>query len=173
MWFQPLNLRDNLLNYNTDKKSNFWLKTNTIFFPYEFDLSLFSLQYNHVISGFKNIITNFHEATQNAVQWYWICETSCKEITWFATKFCIRVWFCPGSRAKQNSYHWNPLIFPKFLGQHDLSWKFFIITMDTGVEISLFSVYCKFKGSRSQRNLVKPGKKTFFFMQLARCVNIW
>ena len=124
-WFQPSNLRDNLLNYNTDTKSNFWLKTNTIFFLYEFDLSLFSLQYNHVISGFKNIITNFHEATQNAVQWYWICETSCKEITWFATKFCIRVWFCPGSRAKQTSYRWNPIIFPKFLSQNDLSWKFF------------------------------------------------
>ena len=49
--------------------------------------------------------------------------------------------------------------------------NFYILTMDTGVEISFFSVYCKF-GSRSQRNFVKPGKKTFFFMQLARCVYI-
>ena len=53
-----------------------------------------------------------------------------------------------------------------------LKLKFYILTTDTGVEISFFSVYCKFKGSRSQRNFVKPGKKTFFFMQLARCVNI-
>ena len=30
-------------------------------------------------------------------------------------------WFCPGSQAKQNSYRWNPIIFPKFLSQHDLS----------------------------------------------------
>ena len=67
MWFQPSNLRDNLLNYNTGTKSNFWLKTNTIFFLYEFDLSLFSLKYNHVISIFKSIFINFHEDTRNAL----------------------------------------------------------------------------------------------------------
>lgn len=66
MWFQPANVRDNLLITTVDTKSNFWLKTNTIFFLYEFDLSLFTLQYNHVISIFKNIIIDFHEDTQNA-----------------------------------------------------------------------------------------------------------
>ena len=114
MWFQPSNLRDNLLNYNTDTKSNFWLKTNIIFFLYEFDLSLFSLQYNHVISGFKNIITNFHEATQNAVQWYWICETSCKEITWFATSSAYEFGFA--QVRGQNKLHIAEiqLFFPNF-----------------------------------------------------------
>ena len=52
-----------------------------------------------MISIFKSIFINFHEETQNAVQWYWICETSCKEITWFATKFCI------------------PLVLPRFAGK--------------------------------------------------------
>ena len=118
MWFQPLNLRDNLLNYNTDKKSNFWLKTNTIFFLYEFDLSLFSLQYNHVISGFKNIITNFHEATQNAVQWYWSVKRHARRSRDLRQNSAYR-WFCPGSQAKQNSYRWNPITFLKFLSQHD------------------------------------------------------
>lgn len=64
------------------------------------------------------------------------------------------------------------LFFPNFSVNTTKVENFYILTMDTGVEISLFSVYCKFKGSRSQRNFVKPGKKTFFFMQLARCVNI-
>ena len=164
MWFQPSNLRDNLLNYNTDTKSNFWLKTNTIFFLYEFDLSLFSLQYNHVISGFKNIITNFHEATQNA---------HARRSRDLRQNSAYEFGFAQFRR--QNKIHITEiqLLFPNFSVNTTKVENFYILTTDTGVEISLFSVYCKFKGSRSQRNFVKPGKKTFFFMQLARCVNIW
>ena len=64
------------------------------------------------------------------------------------------------------------LFFPNFSVNTTKVENFYILTMDTGVEISFFSVYCKFKGRRSQRNCVKPGKKTIFFMQHARCVNI-
>ena len=64
------------------------------------------------------------------------------------------------------------LLFPNFSVNTTKVENFYILTKDTGVEISFFSVYCKLKGSRSQRNFVKPGKKTFFFMQHARCVNI-
>ena len=74
----------------------------------------------------------------------------------------------------QNKIHIAEIqLFSQISQSTRLKLKIFLLLLWTPVsEISFFSVYCKFKGSRSQRNLVKPGKKTFFFMQLARCVNI-
>lgn len=139
-WFQPSNLRDNLLNYNTDTKSNFWLKTNIIFFLYEFDLSLFTLQYNYVISIFKSIFINFHEETQNAVQWYWICETSCKEITWFATKFCIPL-VLPSFAGKTKFISLKSNYFSQISQSTRLKLKIFLLLLWTPVLKYRFSLY--------------------------------
>ena len=173
MWFQPSNLRDNLLNYNTDTKSNFWLKTNTIFFLYEFDLSLFTLQYNHVISIFKSIFINFHEDTRNALPVILNLWNVMQGDHVICDKILHTVGFAQVRRWNKIHISEIQLFFPNFSVNTTKVENFYILTVDTGVEISFFSVYCKLKGSRSQRNFVKPGKKTFFFMQLARCVNIW
>ena len=167
-WFQPSNVRDNFLITTVDTKSNFWLKTNTIFFLCEFDLSLFSLQYNHVISIFK--ISRGHTECCAVILNLWNVMQGDHVICY---KILHTVGFAQVRRQNKIHIAEIQLFFPNFSVNTTKVENFYILTMDTGVEISFFSVYCKLKGSRLQRNFVKPGKKTFFFMQLARCVNIW
>ena len=120
MWFQPANVRDNLLITTVDTKSNFWLKTNTIFFLYEFDLSLFTLQYNHVISIIKNIIIDFHEDTQNACDIEFV-KRHARRSRDLRQNYAYEFGFA--QVRGQNKIHIAEiqLFFPNCVSQHDLS----------------------------------------------------